>query len=99
MQGVLEVTGKLFGVQYRKVDDAKVWHPDVHVYDVLEGGRLLGRIHLDLHPREGKFKHAAQFTLVTGREGRRQPEGLLLCNFPKPGGAAPALMEHHEVTT
>ena len=33
------------------------------------GGRI-GRIHLDLHPREGKFKHAAQFDMVAGHRGR-----------------------------
>ena len=99
LNGVLSVTGKLFNVEYREVKDAKVWHPDVHVYDVMEGGRALGRIYLDLHPREGKYKHAAQFTLVSGREGKRLPEGVLMCNFPRPGGSSPALMEHNEVST
>jgi thimet oligopeptidase len=98
LQGVLDVTGKLLGVQYQHVTDATVWHPDVHVYDVVEGGKRLGRIYLDLHPREGKYKHAAQFTLVSGREGRRLPEGVLMCNFPKPG-PTPALMEHGDVST
>ena len=38
-----------------------------------------------------KYKHAAQFTLAT-RQGaaRALPEGVLVCNFPKPG-AEPAL--------
>ena len=60
--------------------------------------RPLGRIYLDMHPREGKYKHFAQFTLVTGQAGRRLPEGVLVCNFPRPG-AAPALLEHGEVRT
>ena len=97
--GVLSVTGRLFNVEYQEVKDAKVWHPDVHVYDVMEGGKSLGRIYLDLHPRDGKYKHAAQFTLVSGRDGKRLPEGVLMCNFPRPGGGAPALMEHNEVST
>jgi len=94
--GLLDITGRLFGVRYEKVADAKVWHPDVDVYDVFDGNQRLGRIYLDLHPRAGKFSHAAQFTLVTGKRGARLPEGVLLCNFPK---GQPALMEEGDVKT
>ncbi len=51
----------------------------------------LGRIHLDLHPRENKFNHAAQFTLTDGVSGHQVPEGVLVCNFPR------GLMEHGDV--
>ncbi|WP_051218079.1 M3 family metallopeptidase [Nocardioides insulae] len=96
--GLLEVTGRLFGLRYQPVDDASVWHEDVAVYDVhpaVEGARAsrLGRIYLDLHPREGKYKHAAQFTLTDGVAGRQLPEGVLVCNFSR------GLMEHDHVVT
>jgi thimet oligopeptidase len=91
-QGLLDVTGRLFDVEYRPADVA-TWHPDVAAYDVFAGGDLLGRIYLDLHPREGKFKHGAQFDLVVGVAGRQLPEGVLVCNFPK------RLMEHSHVVT
>ncbi len=91
--GLLDVTGRLFGLTYAEVPDAAVWHPDVATYDVLEDGRLLGRIYLDLHPRPDKYSHAAQFTLVSGLAGRQLPEGVLVCNFPH------GLMEHDDVVT
>jgi thimet oligopeptidase len=56
-------------------------------------GEQLGRIYLDLHPRENKYNHAAQFTLTDGIAGRQLPEGILVCNFPK------GLMEHDDVVT
>ncbi|GAB2478303.1 M3 family metallopeptidase [Jatrophihabitans fulvus] len=90
--GLLDVTGRLFGVEYRPVD-VPVWHDDVASYDVVKDGRTLGRIHLDLHPREGKFKHAAQFDLRAGIEGRQLAEGVLVCNFSR------GLMEHNDVVT
>jgi thimet oligopeptidase len=62
-------------------------------YDVLAAGQPLGRIYLDLHPREGKFKHAAQFDLAVGVTGTQLPEGVLVCNFPT------GLMEHQHVVT
>jgi thimet oligopeptidase len=52
-----------------------------------------------MHPREGKYKHYAQFTLSSGQEGVRLPEGVLVCNFPRPAPGAPALMEHGDVKT
>jgi thimet oligopeptidase len=91
-RGLLDVTGRLFGVEYRPVD-VPTWHPDVTAYDVVSGAALLGRIYLDLHPRAGKFKHAAQFDLVAGITGRQVPEGVLVCNFPT------GLMEHQHVVT
>ncbi|NBD11481.1 M3 family metallopeptidase [Corallococcus silvisoli] len=97
-QGVLDLTARLFGVTYRPVKDVPVWHPDVEAYDVYEGATLKGRFFLDMHPRADKYKHAAQFTLTSGKAGRRLPEGALICNFPKPG-AEPALMQHGDVVT
>ncbi len=97
-QGVLELTSRLFGVRYERVKGAPVWHPDVEAYDVFQGSGHVGRFYLDMHPRADKYKHAAQFTLVTGKEGRRLPEAVLMCNFPKPG-EQPALMQHSDVET
>ncbi len=97
-QGLFDVTSKMFGITYRKVTDAKVWHPDVETFDVYDGQQLLGRFYLDMHPREDKYKHAAQFSLINGKRGQRLPEAVLMCNFPKPG-AEPALMLHDDVGT
>jgi thimet oligopeptidase len=98
-QGLLDVTARLFGISYRPAPEAPVWHPEVEAHDVLEGDRWLGRIYLDMHPRDGKYKHYAQFTLASGQAGRRLPEGVLVCNFPRPAPQAPALMEHGDVKT
>jgi thimet oligopeptidase len=97
-QGVMDLTSRMFGITYRPVRDAAVWHADVETYDVLEGTRVLGRIHLDMYPRENKYKHYAMFTLSNGKAGRQLPEAVLVCNFPK-AGAEPALMQHSEVET
>ena len=99
--GLLEVTGALLGVAYRRVAGAPCWHAEVESFDVTDAddGRPLGRIHLDMHPRPGKYKHFAQFTLASGVAGVRLPEGVLVCNFPQPRPGAPALLEHGEVRT
>jgi len=90
--GVLDVTGRLFDVEYVPVD-APSWHEDVRTYDVVRAGDRLGRIHLDLHPREGKFSHAACFPIAPGVTDRVLPEAALLCNFSR------GLLEHDQVVT
>lgn len=99
--GLLQFTSDFFGIKYKKIVDAKTWHESVDVYDVFDKktGKL-GRIYLDMHPREGKFTHAAQFTVRSGYRNRQYPEGALVCNFPNPAdGDGAALMEHSDVTT
>ncbi|MEK7329411.1 MAG: M3 family metallopeptidase, partial [Candidatus Eisenbacteria bacterium] len=49
-QGVLDVASRLFGVTFRQVKDAPVWHPSVECWEMFEGGNLVGRFYLDMHP-------------------------------------------------
>lgn len=92
LDGLLATTGALFDISYAPVD-APAWHDEVRSYDVMRDGERIGRIHLDLHPREGKYNHAACFPIAPGVRGRVVPEAALVCNFPR------ALMEHREVQT
>ncbi len=98
-QGVLDITSKLFGVTFRQIKDVPVYHPSVEAYEMLEDGKLVGRFYLDMHPRENKFNHAAEFSVRTGVRGRQIPEAVLVCNFPGGDANDPGLMEHDDVET
>src|SRR6478609_5856089 len=89
-QGLLDVTGRLFGLEWVPVppEEARTWHEEVATYDVSFDGERIGRIHLDLHPRDGKYKHAAQFDLARGIAEVQLAEGVLVCNFNR------GLLEH-----
>jgi thimet oligopeptidase len=100
LAGLLEITAEIFDIQYAPVEGVEAWHDSVLIYDVVRRGDRLGRIYLDMHPREGKYKHAAQFPLKDGVAHTQLPEGVLVCNFPDPRtGGGPALMEHDDVVT
>ena len=84
-----------------------VWHEDVQVFSVWddegEGSGFVGYLYLDLHPREGKYGHAANFNLqpgFIGKDGKRwYPATALVCNFSKPTPKKPSLLKHDEVVT
>jgi thimet oligopeptidase len=98
-QGLLATAAKLFQLEFRQEKDAPAWDPSVETWDVLEGGRAIGRFYLDMHPRAGKYNHNATFTTVTGIAGRRLPEGVLICNFPGPTASDSGLMQYENAVT
>ncbi|KAI5868357.1 Metalloprotease [Durotheca rogersii] len=89
-----------------KADDI-AWHEDVILFsvwdDASEGDGFVGYLYLDLHPRKGKYGHAANFNLQPGylkKDGsRRYPATALVCNFSKPTETKPSLLRHEEVVT
>ncbi|MGE5179132.1 MAG: M3 family metallopeptidase [Bacteroidota bacterium] len=97
-KGVLDVTSKMFGVTYKKVN-VPVWDPSVEAYEVYEGSKLLGRFFFDLHPRPGKYNHAAKFGIRQGVAGIQVPEAALVCNFAGGKPDDPGLMEMSDVET
>ena len=64
---------------------------------------LVGYFYLDMHPREGKYGHAACWGLqpaCTLPGGARQlPISACVCNFTKPTEELPSLLKHSEVET
>jgi thimet oligopeptidase len=96
--GLLDVTSKLFGVTYRRVD-VPVWDPSVEAYEILEDGQMIGRFYLDMHPRPNKYNHAAEFGVRSGVTRRQMPEAALVCNLPGGEAGDPGLMTHDDVVT
>ena len=66
-------------------------------------GETMGYFFMDLHPRDGKYGHAAMWGLQPGsldRHGRRQKAvAAMVCNFPEPSPTVPALLNHRQVQT
>jgi thimet oligopeptidase len=100
--GILSTASHLFHVSFKQVNDAVVWDSSVDTYDVYDAapgndGKLLGRIYLDMHPRDGKDKWFSSAPILPGIRGRQLPEGMLKCNFSGGVGGDPGLMEYSEV--
>ncbi|KAJ8097085.1 hypothetical protein POJ06DRAFT_39367 [Lipomyces tetrasporus] len=106
MLGIFEA---LFSLKFVEVtgDARSVWHEDCKQFAVWKDDsgedEFVGWLYFDLHPREGKYGHAANFNLMPGytsKDGKRvYPVTALVCNFSKPSGTKPSLLKHDEVVT
>jgi len=104
--GILSTAGKLFGVTFARAEDAIVWAPGVKAFNVLDNdatssthAQPIGRIYLDMHPREGKSKWFSECSLVSGVLNHQLPEASLVCNFPQPSADDPGLLQYSDVVT
>lgn len=103
--GIFDLVEQMFNVSIEHWE-TEVWDPSVESYQILDNkvldnrGKkaLIGQFHLDMHPREGKYKHAAAFGVREGVKGIQTPISALVCNFPGDGDGS-ALMEHSQVET
>lgn len=105
VDGMFEITGEVFGLEYRRVEDARAWHPDVSLYEIRNTNEAqpIAYFYADFFPREGKYGHAAAFPLVSGQllaDGSyRKPVAAIVANFTKPTDSAPSLLKHDEALT
>jgi len=106
IDGMFELFRKLFGIKMeeQKAGSFYRWHEEIRLFKVMdESGEGLGYFYLDLHPREGKYNHAAAFGLIDGKQlsnGRYQrPVSAMVCNFPRATKDRPSLIPHAEVET
>lgn len=108
MLSVYETLLKLKFVEETNPKRRSVWHEDVKQMSVWKMDdpskpEFVGWIYFDLHPRDGKYGHAANFGIsasyVKENGARSYPVTALVCNFSKPSSKKPSLLKHNEITT
>jgi thimet oligopeptidase len=98
--GLFALCEELFGLTFAQVHPEGLWHSSVEAFDVRRRGAPVGRFYLDLVPREGKFTHAACFTVRAGTAPRQLPQSALVCNFlDSTVERSSARMQHADVVT
>jgi thimet oligopeptidase len=86
---VIGIAERMFGIRYTRVK-GDWWHPEVQGYAVTDAatGRPIAGLLVDLYPREGKYNHAAVWSLRGSamRSGAaRLPQAALVVNFDRKG--------------
>ncbi len=102
LAGMFELYQELLGLEFRKIEDASVWHEEVETYEVYEGDKLKGRFYLDLFPRPNKESWFYGVPLTYGlktSKGYEVPVSMLLGNFTRPTEKLPSLLSKRELNT
>lgn len=102
-QGIFDVSSRLFGLNFKTINDIPKYHPDVEVIQVTkDNGDHVGILYMDFHPRESKRGGAwmTSYSQQRMENGKRiAPVVSIVCNFSKPSGNTPSLLTFDEVTT
>ena len=102
-QGVFDLTTKLWGLQYEKLEDIPVYHEDVEGFKVTDAdGSLIGIILTDYFPRSTKrggawMTNFVNQEIIDGVEVR--PVIVNVGNFAKPTADKPSLLSLDNVET
>jgi len=103
IDGVFLLANHLYGLTFRQITTLPVYHPDVKVYEVIDGdGTILSLLYADFFPRKGKQGGAwmTEFRGESRLTGKRLlPHVSIVCNFTKPTASRPSLLTFDEVNT
>ncbi len=102
-EGVFETAHKLYGLQFRPIRNAPVYHPEVEVFEVLDADTtLIGYLMTDYFPRETKrggawMNNVRNQEIVYGENIR--PIIVNVGNFARPIDGKPSLLTLDQVNT
>ena len=102
-EGVFTCANRLYGITFEPIPGCPVPHPEAQAYEVKEAdGTHVGVLYMDFHPRESKRQGAwcggyRNHHIVDGKT--ITPVVTVVCNFTRPTGDLPALLNLEEVET
>lgn len=104
IDGVFGLATRLYGYKFKENKKVEGYHPDVRIYDVYDrDGKLLGLLYADFFYRPGKRSGAwmTEFRAETKDDNGNKTIPLIsiVCNFSKPVGNDPVLLNADEVET
>lgn len=103
LEGLFEITRRLFGVRAVAKPDVDTWHKDVRYFELQDQrGNARAGFYLDLYARARKRGGAWMDECCRRHrdaDGVRLPVAFINCNFARPTADHPALLTHNDVVT
>ncbi len=102
-QGVFDLSTKLYGLKYKKLENMPIYHQDVEAFEVSDAdGTLIGVLYTDYFPRAGKRAGAWMNNITDQYKKDGINHRPIICNvgnFTKPTADKPSLLNMDEVET
>ena len=103
IDAVFGLATRLYGVNFKELNNVPKYHEDVKVYEVTDAdGSHLALFYADFFPRASK-RGGAWMTEFRGQSIRngveKRPFISIVCNFTKPTADTPSLITHDEFIT
>lgn len=103
LQGAFNVAHKLYGIEFRANDKLPKYDPEARPFEVVENGEVIAIIYFDFFPRASKGSGAWMTEFRTqhiDKDGNNViPIVSIVCNFTKPTGDKPSLLDFDEAET
>ncbi|TDJ33586.1 MAG: M3 family peptidase [Gammaproteobacteria bacterium] len=103
LEGLFEITRRLFGVRAAAKPKVDTWHKDIQYFELQDQrGNTRAGFYLDLYARARKRGGAWMDECCRrhrDEHGIRLPVAFINCNFAPPAGEHPSLLTHNDVVT
>jgi thimet oligopeptidase len=105
IEGLFAIYQQFFSLRFEEMPISGLWSDDLRLIKIHDAhtDASLGYVLLDLYPRDNKFSHAANLTVVpaiTDQDGTDNLNlSIIMANFPKAQGDKPALFKRSDVRT
>jgi oligopeptidase A len=103
IEGLFEITRKLFNVEIREIEGIDTWHAHVKCYALHRGDEVVSLVYFDLYARDkkrgGAWMDDAQNRYRNPSNELDIPIAFVTCNFNPPLDDSPALLSHDDVVT
>lgn len=100
-EGMFWAAGQLYGFEFKQITNVPVYHPDVRVWEVNRGGKLVGLWYFDPYARQGK-RSGAWMNAYRGQEKFKGDIKTIVSNnsnFIKGAPGEPVLISWDDAST
>ncbi len=103
LKALFDIYQSFFGITFKQENPQNLWHEEVTALSVYKNNLFLGYVLLDLFPRDNKYPHAAEITIMPTFKPTTKDFYpalvLVIANFPKATADKPSLLLRSDVTT
>ena len=102
-EGAFAVANKLYGITFKENPDLPNYDKEAHAYEVMDGDNVIGILYMDFFPRASK-RSGAWMTEFRGQKVDKDGNNVIpviqvVCNFTRPTGDKPSMLNFDESET